>query len=97
MNKMQSSGLKGPLQDLGDDKTRLYGFVCGLVGIVLVLFLPMYGLAVGTGAFGFGIIARKRLPRSQKGRGLTTAAIVLGSCTILIAIVEMIASILLRS
>lgn len=97
MDKMQPNGLKGPLQNLGDDKTRLYGFVSGLVGIVLVLFLPFFGLAAGAAALGFGIIARKRLPRSQKGRGLTTAAIVLGSCTILVAIFELIASILLRS
>lgn len=96
MEKIRSSGLKGPLQNLGDDTTRLYGFVSGLVGIVVVLFLPFFGLAAGTAALMLGIISRKRLTRSQKGRGLTTAAIVLGICTVLISIVEIIAPIFLR-
>jgi len=99
MDKMQMnepSGLKGPLQNLGDDKTQLYGFVSGLVGIVVVLFIPFFGLAAGVSALMLGIIARKRLTRSRKGRGLTTTAIVLGICTILIAIVEIIAPVFLR-
>ncbi len=72
---------------------------CGIVGILIAWmpFVVVMGIGLGVLALVFGIKGMQRSSTSGSGRGVAIAGIVMGSLTLLTAIVGVILSVLLFS
>ncbi|UOQ87842.1 DUF4190 domain-containing protein [Agromyces endophyticus] len=75
---------------------RIVALIAGILGVVIAAFVPIVAIALGFLALVLGSTARGHMVPGRPGRGVATAAFVIGIVAVVLGAVSWVLAVVLR-